>query len=484
MADDALPDHALPDHALPADPVTGTSRAWARLIALLPAPLGRIVARFFPQGAIVLSILTFGSYVMGLVRDRTLTRTFGAGEELDAFNAAFVIPELSLGIVVASGLAAPFIPIFTGLRREDEERARRFGQTIMTLAVLAMAVVAGVLFVVAPFTVELVASGFGPAQRVLYTDLFRVMCITPVIFAASMSLGEVLVAERRFAWYGVAPLMYNGGLVIGTLLFAGTLGIFGPALGAVIGALLHLGARIVGVRRTMFRIRPRLAVGTAEVRDFIRLMLPKTGSSPIEPLTFLFFTNVASTLVAGSITTVNLARNFQSVPVSLIGVAFSLAAFPALSAAYAARDRVAFLRLLRTNGATIGALTVAAALGLAVVGGIAVDVLLGGGRFDADDVARTALVLAAFAISVPFESLGHLVSRAIYATRHTLFQVVASLVGFAVTIGATVTLVDPAGVVAIPIGFTLGSVVRFVLLVAVLGWRIRRMPAAEAAERT
>jgi putative peptidoglycan lipid II flippase len=112
------------------------------------------------------------------------------------------------------------------------------------------------------------------------------------------------------------------------------------------------------------------------------------------------------------------------------------------------------------------------------VGPIAIDVLLGGGRFDADDVARTAIVLAVFAIAVPFESLGHLVSRAIYATHHTLWQVGASLLGFAVTIVTTPLLLDPVGLLAIPLAYSLGSAVRMVLLVAVLAARIRRMPDA------
>jgi putative peptidoglycan lipid II flippase len=433
------------------------------------APIARLWGRFIPRGALLLSVLTFGSYVMGLVRDRIMTRTFGAGAELDTFNAAFVIPELSLGIVVASGLAAPFIPIYTSLRQDTAPEARAFGQTILTLAVGAMGLIALFLFLIAPLTVDVVASGFGPDQRALYTDLFRVMCITPVVFSASMVLGEVLIAERRFFFYGIAPLLYNGGLVIGALTLSGQLGIFGPAVGAVIGALLHLAIRVVGIARTSFRIRPRLAFRTRAVRDFVRLMLPKTGSSPVEPLTFLFFTNIASGLVAGSITAVSLARNFQSVPVSLIGVAFSLAAFPALATAYAAGDRRTFGRLVRTNMLTIGSLTVVAAIGLALVGG--------GGAVGGDGVARRSAVLAAFAISVPFESLGHLVSRAIYATRHTLLQVVATLIGFGVTIGTTLALVGTLGVIAIPLGFSLGSAVRLVLLVAVLLPRIRRMPA-------
>lgn len=435
------------------------------------------LGHLIPRGALLLSVLTFGSYVMGLLRDRILTRTFGAGAELDTFNAAFVIPELTFGVIVASGLAAPFIPIFTGLKRDQgEPEAHAFGQTILTLAVITMGVVAIGLFIIAPLTVEIVAPGFGPAQRELYVELFRIMCVTQVLFAGSMALGEVLIAERRFFFYGAAPLLYNAGIVIGTLLLADSVGIEAAAIGAVLGASLHLALRVVGiVGRTTFAIRPRLEIRTGSIREFFRLMLPKTASSPIEPITFLFFTSVASGLAAGSITTVNLARNFASVPVSLIGVAFSLAAFPALAAAFAAHDRRAFTRLVGTNSLTIGGLTVAAAFGLIVVGPIAIDLLLGGGRFDADAVAATASVLAVFALAVPFESLGHLLSRAIYATHHTLLQVGASLIGFAVTIVATNALVSTLDALAIPLGFVLGSATRFVLLVAVLLPRMRRI---------
>ena len=437
-----------------------------------------LLDRAVPRGAVVLSVLTLGSYVMGLVRDRLLTRTFGAGAELDTFNAAFVIPELLFGVIIASGLAAPFVPIFTGLRRDaGDAAADAFGQTILTMAVVAMGVVAAILFLIAPLTADVVAPGFGPAQRELYVELFRTMCVTQVFFAGSMALGEVLVANRRFVFYGIAPLLYNLGIVVGTVALAGRLGILAPAIGAVLGSALHLGARVVGVRiGTSFPIRGRLAWRTRSIREFIRLMLPKTLSSPIEPITFLYFTSVASGLVAGSITTVNLARNFASVPVSLVGVAFAVAAFPRFAEAYAAGSRGRFLAEVRRTTATVAVLTVVAAIGLIVVGPLAIDVLLGGGRFDADDVARTALVLAGFALAVPFESLGHVLSRAIYATHHTILQVVATLTGFGMTVLVTAELVDRIGVLAIPAGFAVGGGIRLALLGWVLVRRIRTLP--------
>ena len=442
--------------------------------------VGRLLSRFVPQGGVLLSILLFGSYLMGLIRDRIFARTYGAGPELDAYNAAFVLPELTLDVLVASGLAAPFIPIFMQLRREGRG-ANEFGQTILTGAVLVMTVAAVVMFFFAEQTTSLIAPGFDAHQRELYVPLFRIMLVTPIIFAASLSLGDVLLAERRFLAYGAAPLLYNGGIILGLVALSDSIGIFGPAIGAVIGALLHLAIRLWGLRGSSFRPRPRLAFATPAVRDFLRLMLPKMVSHPIEPATFLYFTAVASGLGAGSVTAVSFARNFQSVPVSLIGIAFSLAAFPTLAAAYAAGDRGQFRASLAMNLVTISVLTTAAAIGLFVLGGFAIELLLGGGAFDAEDVALTSLVLSAFALSVPFESLTHLLSRAIYATRHTLLQVAATIAGFVLTLVATGWLAPRIGITAIPLGFAAGSAARVVLLGLVLAWRLRRSPSGLAA---
>ena len=432
-----------------------------------------LFGRLLPEGAAVLSVLIFGSYLMGLVRDRIFARTFGAGTELDAYNAAFVLPELLLDVLVEAGLAAPFIPIFLRLRSEGDGReGDRFARSILSAAVTVMGVAAVAMFIFAEATTAFIAPGFIGEQRELYVSLFRVMLVTPILFAASLTLGQVMLAEQRYFWYGIAPLLYNAGIIVGTLVFT-DLGIFGPAIGAVIGALIHLGSRFIGLRRSRFRIGLGATLGTPSVREFVRLMLPKMASHPVEPMTFLFFTSVATTLAAGSVTAISFARNFQSVPVSLIGVAFALAVFPALSTAHATDDRRAFLHLLRTSLVSIALLTTAAAVALVIVGEVAIRTLLGGDAFDAEDVAMTSAVLAAFAVSIPFESLTHLLSRAIYATRHTLLQVLASLVGLGITVLATQVLLAELGVIAIPVGFAMGQVGKVVLLALALAVRLR-----------
>jgi putative peptidoglycan lipid II flippase len=439
-----------------------------------------LTARILPQGAVLLSVLTFAAYFAGLLRDRVFAQTYGAGAELDAYNAAFQLPELALDVLVAAGLTAPFVPVFTTLRRVDLATATRFAQTVLTLAVIVMGITSLVLFLIAPWTVELVAPGFDEANRARYVELFRLMLATPVIFAASITLGEILVAERRFLFYALAPILYNLGIVAGTVLLHDELGIRAAAVGAVIGALLHLAIRSVGVLRSEVRIRPRLDLHMPALHEFVRLMVPKMLSHPIEPLTFLFFNRVASTLAAGSVTALSFARNFQSVPVSLIGVSIALAAFPILSAAWASGDTAGFRRQVRTSALTITAGSLVAVVGLVIVGPIAIELLLGGGEFGPDDVAKTAGILAVLSLAVPFEAVGHLFARGLYATHNTVLAVLASLAGFSVTITTTLFLVPSLDVLAIPVGFAAGAAVRAGLQGVLLAWRLRRVPGGRA----
>ena len=441
-----------------------------------PAELAR---RYLPSGAIVVSALYFGSYVVGLLRERVLAGTYGAGAELDAYNAAFQLPELLFDVLVEAGLAAAFLPIFARLRATDEglAAADRFARTVLTLGVVVMGLGSILLFIFAEATTQIIAPGFTGPQRELYLDLFRIMLVTQIIFAASLTLAQVLLAERRYFWFAVAPIVYSGGIIVGTLLLSDVIGIYAAAVGAVLGALLHLGTRVVGLQGSAFRIGFDWQLGTAEMREFVRLTIPRLASQPVEPITFAFFTNVASRMSAGSLTVFNMARNFQSAPVTFVGASFAVAAFPALASAYADADRPAFLGLVGRNLVSIVGLTVLASIVMIVVGEFALGILLGGGAFGPDDVSRTAAVLSAFALSVPFESTSHLLSRAIFATRHTLFQAIASVAGILITMGATLLLVPALDLLALPIGFAIGQAAKTAMLAAVLGWRVRAWPA-------
>lgn len=433
----------------------------------------RLLHALLPPGALLLSVLTFGSYAMGLVRDRTFARTFGAGAALDTYNAALTLPELTLDVLVIAGLTAAFVPVFTAARRRDRGAADRFSRSVLWASILIMAVAAILLFIFAPASMQIVAPGFGADRQALYADLVRITCVTSLIFAASFALGEMLVARQRFLSYGLAPLLYNAGIAGGAILLGSRVGIYGAAVGTVVGALLHLLIRVIEARHVGIHFGFSLAIKASDFREFVRLALPRTISQPIEPLTFLFFTATASGLVAGSVSSVSFARNFQSVPVSLIGIALSVTAFPVLSAAAAAGDRAGYVRLALTNLATIALITTAAAVAVAVLAHFVVNLFLAGDAFDAEDVQRTSLVLVAFSLSIPLESATHLLARAVYATHNTILPVAGSVAGLAVTVGVVQLLLPSQGIVAIPLAFGAGQGAKVAVLVVAFAVRAR-----------
>lgn len=433
--------------------------------------------RVFPRGAIVLTLLSLAFFAMGIVRNRVFANVYGVGADLDAYNAAFRIPEIALDVLVASGLAAPFVPIYSRLRHDDgdDASANAFGQTILTGAVALMTFASVAIFLAAPWLAGVVGDGFDRATQDLYVQLLRINCLAQIMFAASFALGEVLVADRRFGFYAVAPILYSAGIILGTVVFAARYGIVATAWGAVAGAAAHLGVRAIGTMRTTFRIRPRFAVRTAAFAEFIRLMVPRMFSVAIDPLTITYFTRVAAGLGVGAVSSLNFGLDYQVLPVSLIGISFSLAVFPLLSAAFADDDGQTFRSILGRNLVTIGILTTVAAVALFILSGTLVEVLLGGGKFGPDDVALTSAVVAAFALSVPFDALSYPLSRGLYATHDTLRQVLASFAGLGVVIVATQLLTEPLDLLAIPFGYAAGVIAKDLLLVAFLATRVRRI---------
>jgi putative peptidoglycan lipid II flippase len=218
-------------------------------------------------------------------------------------------------------------------------------------------------------------------------------------------------------------------------------------------------------------------VRTPAFREFVRLMIPKMVTTPIEPIQFQVFNFLATRLAAGSVAALSVAKDFQGAPVNVSGVAFSLAIFPVLSAAAASGDRAAFTAVIRRNLIVVGGLSVLAAGALVVLGPRFVT-LFRGGAFDDASEQRVVAALVAFAISVPFDALQYPLARALYATRNTVLQVMASLGGLVVAIGLSAGLVGTLGLVAIPIAYAAGTATKSLLMGVALVARIRRLEPA------
>lgn len=439
-----------------------------------PGRIMTTVRSMLPRGAVILGTLFVVNAGSGFLAKKVLSHVFGAGAETDALTSATYLVSLPVTILVLGGVVGPFLPLFVGLKNEAEEAARDFARTILTAALISVAIAIAAIFVFAPEIASVAVPGFTGSQRDLYVDLVRIVCAGQIAIAASLVLGEVLVAERRWWTYGLAEFASYSGLAAGALLLGGPMGIYGAAVGSLAGGLGHLGVRLVGIYRTSFRPRLSLSFRTRGVGEFAWLILPRMVSSGMIWFFAAYFTRIASTLAPGSTTSVAYAQDFQSTAENVVGVAFALAAFPALSAAAAAGDRSGFKRIFRTNFLTIAVFSTLAAVVLACLAGFIAG-LFKGGAFDDTDAARLTLVLVILAFSVPFESLVELLARAIMATHNTIEPTVAVLVGFVAGVVATSTLSGSLGLAALPIGYVTFQAVRVVILGLFLRPRMTRI---------
>ena len=207
-------------------------------------------------------------------------------------------------------------------------------------------------------------------------------------------------------------------------------------------------------------------------------MLPKMFGHPVELAMFWGFTIVASALGAGSVAIMSFARNFQSVPVSLIGITFSTTAFPVMAKAIADHSQEEFNKTLRNSFWLILGGSVLAALITFLIREPLVRIVLGGGAFSEAAVARTALTLGLFTLSMPTESLVHLLARAFYATKNTAVPVIMSILGLIISVSGGYLLAPSIGILSIPLSFFIASFTELILLIILLPHRLRKLKSA------
>src|SRR3989344_1110404 len=189
--------------------------------------------KFF-KGSVILALTTVASYALGLLRDRQFAHMFGASHQLDAYQAAFLIPDLMLNIFVAGGLAAAFIPLIAEIRSDgSDEDASNFINSVLNSSILVVFVVGIAVFFAAPWIAPFIVRGFPHDAMQQYVTLLRIMLISPIIFSISNALGNLLASRERFFWYGLSAVLYNFGIIVGTWWLSSTIGIYGAGVGVL-----------------------------------------------------------------------------------------------------------------------------------------------------------------------------------------------------------------------------------------------------------
>lgn len=424
--------------------------------------------------ALVIALFGIASRILGFVRDRILAGTFGAGDVLDAYYAAFRIPDFLYGLLVAGALSAAFVPVFTEFReKKGADSAWALSNGVLLVVVCSLGAAAFVAFLFADPITRLIVPGFSPEKQMLSAELTRIMLIGPLFLGVSAVFGSVLVSFRNFIVFSLAPLFYNLGIILGATVFSRWFGPSGLAMGVVLGTGLHALIQYPSVRKAGFRISFRAFPEVrADVWRVIRLMIPRSLSIAIGQVSFLVVTLFASLLLSGTLAAFTLANNIQSVPLGLFGVAFSLAAFPVLSA-FAARDeRKRFSAMLMKTSRQVLFFVLPASLMMIALRAQIVRVILGTGAFDWEDTTLTFEILGALSMSLFAQSLIPLFARAFFSLQDTKTPLLIALFSEVVHIVILVFGVGIWGPIALAVSFSIASIVNVALLYSFLRRRI------------
>jgi len=426
-------------------------------------------------GAIIVAFFGILSRILGLVRDRILASHYGAGDALDIYYAAFRLPDFIFELLVVGALGAAFIPVFSKLiTKENMERAWRAASGVFFMIVGTLIVLSIVGIIFAPILMHVIVPGF-PADKMQQTVvLARIMFLSPIFLSASAVLGGVLVSFRRFVLYSMAPLFYNIGIIIGATVIVPYLGLVGLAYGVVLGAFMHFLIHVIAmnIAKAKFILPKVWPYKNKDVRNVLRLMIPRMFSSASNQISLLLITFFASLLAAGSLTVFSFANNIQSVVLGLIGVPFAVAAFPVLANKFAINDMKSFVGILSQTLRRILYYSVPLSMIFFVLREQIVRVVYGAGHFDIDDTILTYQILGILCVSLFAQSIIPLLARGFYAMQNTKTPLYTALGAQVVNIFLIIVLIRQIGIYAIAIAFSTAAVFNAGLLFVFLHKRI------------
>ncbi len=385
------------------------------------------------QAAFLLAGSSLVSQLLGLFRDRLLAHNFGASSDLDIYYSAFRIPDF-IFVSVGSFLAITvLIPILVEkIEKESTENVKLFLSSLLTFFLFTIIIVSIVVYLLAPYLINLVAPGFDPIAKTKLITLTRILLLSPFFLGLSNLFGAVTQSSRRFFIYALSPVLYNLGIILGVLLFYPIFGLNGLVYGVVLGTATHFLAQVPIVIKEGYLPRLNFNFLKKDIQRVIKLSLPRTIALGMSQLAVMALVARASYMMSGSISVFNFAYNLQSVPMALIGISYSVAAFPTMSKMFSSGQKEQFVSYMTEALRHIIFWSLPIATLFIVLRAQIVRTILGSGNFNWTHTKLTAALLAVFAISVVCQSVIQLLERAYYATGRTrqpvIIRVISSIV--------------------------------------------------------
>lgn len=390
------------------------------------------------EAAYLLAGFALASQILALLRDRLFAYTFGAGRTLDLYYAAFRIPDFLFVSIASMVSVSVLVPFFIDKLKEGEEKGKEFIDNSFSIFFLSIIVVSVAVFILIPYIIPYILPGFDsePMKSHLVT-LSRIMLLSPIFLGLSNFFASITQIYNRFFIYALSPLLYNFGIIVGTLVFYPIIGISGLGWGVALGAFLHCAIQVPFICQKKLFPRLKFTFEFSAIKKVVLISMPRTLTLSANQIATFFLVAFASLMGAGSIAVFNFSWNLQSVPLSIVGASYASAVFPALSRFIAGGFKQKFLDDVIASARHIIFWSIPMMTLFVVLRAQIVRTILGAGNFSWSDTRLTAACLAIFIMSVVPQSLLLLFVRGYYALGKTwkplLINVVSSI--FIVVLG-------------------------------------------------
>ena len=431
--------------------------------------------------AIILASSTLVSALLGIFRDRLLNSyyldTYPTG--IDAYTAAFTIPDFLFFILTSGALAVSFIPVFNQrLATGNKKSAWGLSSSLLNLMAILTLIASVLIMILAdPLVRYVVGPGLDESGMILAINMMRVIAINPFLFAIATILSSIQQALGRFILYAVAPALYNVGILIGIVWFTGGInlfgwqifegGIMGVALGVVLGAVLQVLVSLIGLFGLGFDYNFKINWKNQGFRSVLKLLPARSLDQGIDYINTIVTTNLSSRMGAGALRSYQQAYNLSTMPVNLIGVAISTAFFPQLTQEVGEGEETKFEHTFRTALSTIIWIALPVSIIAFFARGYVVSFIKNGGD------PTIASILSTLIISIFASSIFHIAARGFYARQDTKTPFIVSIVAVGISISLAI-LFTILGFGPDGLGWaqSIGALIEVIILLSLLNRRL------------
>ena len=381
---------------------------------------------------------------------------FFTPDELSLFFAAFRLPDLVFEVLVFGTFSSAFIPVFTKALKRGNKEAWEIASTVTNIGLILFVLLAGAIILFADGFYGFLAPGFSVEHRAQITSITKILFAAQGFFVVSYVLTAVLESSRRFLIPAIAPLFYNLGIILGTILLSDKVGLLAPTLGVVVGASSHFLIQLPLAVKLGFRFRPVIRI-SENVKKIGKLALPRIIEVSFLQVSKTVELFLASLISTASYTYFTFGNTLQLLPVGLFGTSIAKAALPTLSRQ--SDNPAMFKRTLYGALYQIVFLVLPISTTLMVLRIPLVRLIFGTDIFSWEATVQTGMVVSAFAFGVVFQASAALMARGFYALHDTKTPVVISLCAIALVIAGDFILIQGFGLPAggLAAAFSFGS---------------------------